>query len=395
MSENLITGSGIQIQSYTDILNGIIYGTPQVPGLVQIYGADINTASNTPDGNLINIFTLSKEDILQLCVSIYDSFDPDQAVGIALDNISQLCGIARKGGSYTHTNIVLTTTQAVNINGLDNTISTPFTISDANGNEFYLTTTQTIGSSGSGIYDFTSAKVGYIQVIPNTITNIVTITSGVALVNNPSAPTLVGEDQETDALFRVRRQHSVSIPAQGAFYGLSAGLSTIFGLNQAVVYENKTTSTDAKNVPAKSIWVITDGGSGTDIGNMIYKYLNLGCGMYGTSSISLPQAYGTNFIAYYSTAQYQNFYATMHLTSKGGLSINTTDIANILSANYILGIYQAADITSISSLLHIYSSDLIIGNLGVSLSNGSWGSSVLPSAFTNKLVLPVANIKFS
>ena len=138
MSENLITGSGIQIQSYTDILNGIIYGTPQVPGLVQIYGADINTASNTPDGNLINIFTLSKEDILQLCVSIYDSFDPDQAVGIALDNISQLCGIARKGGSYTHTNIVLTTTQAVNINGLDNTISTPFTISDANGNEFYL-----------------------------------------------------------------------------------------------------------------------------------------------------------------------------------------------------------------------------------------------------------------
>ena len=128
---------------------------------------------------------------------------------------------------------------------------------------------------------------------------------------------------------------------------------------------------------------------------MIYKYLNLGCGMYGTSSISLPQAYGTNFIAYYSTAQYQNFYATMHLTSKGGLSINTTDIANILSANYILGIYQAADITSISSLLHIYSSDLIIGNLGVSLSNGSWGSSVLPSAFTNKLVLPVANINFS
>ena len=96
MSENLISGSGIQIQTYPDILNGIIYGTVEVPGLTQIYGADINTASNTPDGNLINIFALSKEDVLQLCVSIYDSFDPDQAVGIALDSIAQLCGIARK-----------------------------------------------------------------------------------------------------------------------------------------------------------------------------------------------------------------------------------------------------------------------------------------------------------
>jgi hypothetical protein len=129
---NQITGAGIEIETYPEIVSGIVNGTSEVPGLVTIYGNDINVGSNTADGNLVNIFALSKEDILQLCVSIYDSFDPDQAVGVALDSISQLCGIARQGGSYTQTAIVLVTTQAVNLVGLDNTVSTPFTISDAN-----------------------------------------------------------------------------------------------------------------------------------------------------------------------------------------------------------------------------------------------------------------------
>jgi hypothetical protein len=389
---NQINGSGIQIETYPEIVSGIINGEPSVPGLVSIYGADINTGSNTPDGNLINIFALSKEDVLQLCVSIFDSFDPDQAVGVALDNLSQLCGIARKGGSYTRTNIVLTATQAVNLVGLNNPGATPFTISDANGNQFNLLISQTIASYGTYTYAFQAANVGYIQVIPNTITNIVTITPGVAAVNNPNAPTLVGEDQETDAAFRLRRQQSISLPAQGSFYGLYAGLLTINGLNQALVYVNNTSGVDAHSVPANSIWVIVDGGSAADVGNMIYKYLSLGCGMKGTGTYSITQADSTIFTVKYDNAIYQNFYAQMTLSSKGGLAIDKTAVATYLSNNYILGIYQAADITAIDSLIHVFSPDLVMALAGVSLTNGSYGTSVLPSSFAGKLVLPSANI---
>src|SRR5438309_2016807 len=98
---NQIDANGITIETYQEILNAIVNGTPTVPGLKQIYGQDINVDSNTPDGQLINIFTLSKQDILNLIVQDYTSKDPDQAVGIALDALSQLCGITRQGGSYT------------------------------------------------------------------------------------------------------------------------------------------------------------------------------------------------------------------------------------------------------------------------------------------------------
>jgi uncharacterized phage protein gp47/JayE len=392
--QNLIDGSGIQIQTYQDILDSIIQGSAELPGLISIYGTDINVASNTPDGNLINIFALSKEDVLQLCVSIYDSFDPDQAVGTALDNISQLCGITREGGSYTEVSIVLVATQAVNLYGLDSN-GTVFIISDSSGNEFYLEESQTISGAGTYTYTFRAADMGFVQAAPNTITNIVTVTPGVATVNNPNEPLLLGQDQETDASFRIRRQNSVAIPSQGAFYGLYAGLLTISGLEQAVVYTNNTNSTDSKSVLAHSIWVITDGGSSTDIGNMIYNYLNLGCGMKGNKVVNITQIDGSIFPVYYDTAVYQSVYATMHITSKSGGSIDTSGIANYLSDNYILGIYEAADITALAALLHTYSSDLVMSAAGVSLSAGSYGTSVWPSAYTNKLLLYGTNIAFT
>ena len=80
---NRVDATGIVIEILADIVNGIINGTivndVTVKGLKEIYGTDINTDPNTPDGNMVNIPALAKSDILQLCVGIYDSFDPDQA----------------------------------------------------------------------------------------------------------------------------------------------------------------------------------------------------------------------------------------------------------------------------------------------------------------------------
>lgn len=387
MSQNLIDGNGIQIETYADIVNGIVNGTSEVLGLVSIYGADINVASNTPDGNLVNIFALSKEDILQLCVSIYDSFDPDEAVGVALDNISQLCGIVREGGSYTETNVVVTCTAAVNLVGLDSSTTSPFTISDSNGNQFYLKSTISIGTAGTSSLAFRSAEVGYIQVIPNTITNIVTVTPGVSAVNNPSTPTLVGQDQETDAELRLRRQVSVSLPAQGTFYGLYAGLLAVSGLEQAVIYVNNTTGTDIKGVPAHSIWVITDGGASADIANVLYKYVSLGCGMKGTTTVNVTQIDASVFPVSYDVAVYQNLYISMHLTSKSVASIDSDAVKAYLASNYLLGIHEPADITAIDALIHAYSSDLVMTSAGVSLTAGSYGSSVWPTNYINKFLV--------
>lgn len=376
--EPIIDGTGINILTLTQIITNIINGTVDVPGLVQIYGSDINTDSNTPDGEWVNIFALSSEDIQQLCVQIYNSFDPTQAVGTALDSLCQLnsSSLTRKGGIYTQVVVNVVCSATFNLNGLDN--SSPFTISDSNGNLFYLINSTTVSATTNAL-NFQSAQIGFIQVLPNTLNVPVTIIAGVTSVNNPSSPYQIGSNQETDSQLRIRRTQSTAIPSQGFNESLYGGLLQIDGLVAATVYENTTTVTALSVVPAHSIWVICEGGSDSDISEAIYKYRNAGCGMYGSTTVSITQKDGSTFNVSFSLSQDQSLYLSLTVSSLSGGTIDLTALSTFLSTNYLLGIYQAADTTSIISLIHQYSSDILVSFAGVSLSAGSYTNSVLPS----------------
>lgn len=392
MSQNIIDASGIQIESLSDILNDIINGTPTVPGLVTIYGPDINVDSNTPDGQWINIFALSKVDIEQLCVSIYDSFDPTQAIGVALDSLCQLnsSSLLRQGGIYTEVVVTVNTTGAVALNGLDTT--SPYTISDANGNLFNLIVSVTT-SNGNNSLNFRAAQIGFIQILPTTLTIPVSIIAGVNSVSNPASPYQVGSNQETDSELRIRRAASTAIPAQGFNQALYGGLNQIDGLSQAVINENTTASTNADGVPSHSIWVIVNGGSDTDVANTIYTYRNAGCGMYGSSTVSVAQVDGTSFNIIFSRAIDQNLFLHITVSSLSGGSVDSTALKTALAAQYILGIYQVADITSITSLIHSINPDLVVSSAGVcATSGGSFVPDLLPTNKYNIWVLLSANI---
>lgn len=386
---NVIDAAGIQIQTYSEIVIDIINGTPTVPGLVSIYGPDINVDSNTPDGQLINIFALAKLDIENFCVSIYDSFDPDQAVGVALDAISQLCGITRQGGTYTEVEVRVNVTGSFNLNGLDT--GTPYTISDANGNLFYLITTASV-TTGNNDLNFRSASIGFIQILPNVLTVPVSIIAGVNTVNNPEAPYQVGANQETDAAFRLRRQNSTALPAQGFNQSLFGGLNTITGLEQAVIYEN-TTSSPVDGVPGHSIWVIVNGGSDEDVANMIYLYRNAGCGMKGDEEVDVDQADGTTFTIKFDRAVDEDLFVQLTVESLSGGAVDDAALAAALAAQYILGIYEVATTTALIALINTINPDLLVTSAGVCATEmGSYTDSVLPTERINIWVLLADNI---
>ena len=386
---NQIDAAGIQIQTYAEIVTQIVNGDSVTPGLIQIYGSDINVDSNSPDGQLVNNWALSKLDNLNLIVQDYNSKDPDLAVGVALDGLSQLCGLTRQGGSYTRTEIVVTTDRNLNLNGQDT--SSPFTVSDANGNLFYLIASASL-TTGANTLNFQAAQIGFVQVVPNTLTIPVTVVLGVLSVNNPSDPYEIGQDQETDAQFRVRRQQSTALPAQGVLQALFAGLNTITGLAQAVIYENYTNSTDVNGVSAHSIWVIVDGGSDDDVAGMIYRYRSFGCGMKGTEVVAVDQVDGTTFDIQFDRAVSQDLYIQFDLHSISGGAIDTDAVKAYLAANYLLTIYQAADITAIAALIHQYDPDLVVSSAGVSYTNAYYANQILPTNLYNKWVVTTANI---
>lgn len=387
---NTIDANGIQINSYTDIVNYFTYGSPSAPGLVVIYGSDINLDPDSPDGEWLNLLCLANEDMLQFAVSLYNAMNPDLAVGQALDGVSQYNGLTRKGGTYTQTAVVVTTNQSVNLNGLDNTGATPFTVQDGNGNTLYLINTVTIGS-GTNTLNFQAANMGFVQIIQNTVTVIVTPQTGVLAVNNPNPPYNIGANQETDAQFRLRRQQSTAGVSTHKSQALQAALNNVVGIQQAIVYENNTKVPNAIGLGANSIWVIVEGGTSQEIANMIYLYVDC-CGMKGSTEVVITQIDGSFYPVYFDISQQQLLYIQLNIESLVGGSIDNSAIKQYLVDNYVLGINEVADITSIVALIKQYNPNLLVTATGVSIDGSSYFNSILPSAVINYFVLLTTNI---
>ena len=389
---NQIDANGIQIETYTQVVSDIINGNSSASGLTQIYGPTINIASNSPDGQMVNIFALAELDNLQFAVSIYNSFDPDQAVGVALDAISQIAGLTRKAGTYTQVVIQVVTSTNLSLTGQDTL--TPYTVQDASGNQFQLITSASL-TTGTNNLNFQAVNLGNVQVLANTITVPVSIVAGITSVNNSAVPYQIGQNGETDANFRIRRQYSTANPAQGELQALLAGLNAINGITQAVVYENTTNSTNADSVPAHNIWVIADGGSAEDIGAAIYNYRPLGIGMYGASSYVITQVDGSTITISYDTVVTQNLYLEATLVSINGSAIDRTAIKAALVQNYIFTIYQSADISTLDAQIRAINPNVVCSSLGVSADGSTWVNLLSPTAKKNKFVLSTARITLS
>lgn len=386
---NVITANGIQIETFSEIVDSIVNGTASAPGLTQIYGTDINVASNSPDGQMVNIYALSKQDILNLCVAIYDSFDPDQAVGVALDALSQIAGLARKPGVYTEVVVQVIVAQNLNLDGQDS--STPYTIQDGTGNQFQLIVSASL-TTGSNSLNFRAVNIGFIQVLANTLIVPVTIIAGVTSVNNSTTPYQIGANQETDANFRLRRQASTAFPAEGALQALYGGLASLEGIGDVAVYENITNIVDGDGIPAHGIWVVVEGGDADEIGNAIYTYRNLGCPMKGSEVVTITQVDGSTIDMQYDIAVDQNLYIQFHVAAVDGSAIDTDALKQYIVDNYLLGIYEPADISSLDAIILAFDPNLVASSLGVSSLAGYYGTIVYPTLKKNKWVTAVARI---
>ena len=385
MSQNILDASGIQIQTYPDIV------TELNTDFQTSYGPDVNLDANSSDGQLVNILALSKKDMLDLNVQTYSSFDLDQAVGTALDRAAQYTGIFRKGGVYTQVVIQVVASAIVTIQGQDS--ASPFTISDINGNIFQLVTTTAL-SIGTNNLTFQAVNIGFIQILANTLTVQVTPTLGVTSVNNSAVPVLNGSDQESDAAFRVRIQRSNGLLGTAAYARMLKALLQISGLTNALVYINHTNATDVHNVPGHSVYVIVDGGTDADVAAAIYANLDAGCGMVGSVAVPVTQIDATQFTVLFDRVIAQNLYVKFAAVSKSGASVDQAALSAYLAKNYILTISELADITRLSALVYQYSSDLYITGAKVSLDNTNWFDDILPTSIVNKFVLLAANVTF-
>ena len=243
----------------------------------EIMGGDVNFESNTPDGQILQIFAQMCADYSEVTREIYNSFFPNKVGATVQDERYAINGIFRKEGSYTIQPIKITVNKTVTLQGLDQT-SEPYTLQSDNGEQWYLLDTVTITEdSPSQTLSFRAKEKGNVQPAIGTITSQVTVVQGVISVNNEVAPTSYGTEEGTDDAFAIRREQSVSNPSKNNITSIKGNILALDSVNQCEVYQYTPTYsddelvTDSMGIPVAGTWVIVDGGDGYSIANTIYE----------------------------------------------------------------------------------------------------------------------------
>lgn len=353
---NQITAAGLETKTTDEIVTGLD------ASFRTIYGADINLASNTPDGQIIGIFAQEVSDVLDLVTQVYAMFDPDQAIGVTLDFRCAINGIKRKPATFSTTDISIVTTSSCNLIGLDGKPApdgTEFIVQDNGGTKWILLNSYSISGATTTILVFQAVDAGAILTAANTITIPVSVVLGVASVNNPAAQLTTGQNEEQDGALRLRRQKSVALSSSGFYDALLAALLNIPDVTSAAIYENTTGSTDGDGIPGHSIWVIVAGGTDADIAQAIYAKRNAGCGMYGSISYTITRLNGAPFVISWDVVSSEELYMKFKLDALSG---NITTTATIPAAG-------ASTLTGVSSVT------------GMTIGNPIRGTGIQPNTF--------------
>ena len=399
---NSLDSNGLTIKTLAEVTADL------TTAMQNIYGADINVESNSPDGQMINIFAQAVIDNLEVLVDVYNVMDPELSFGVNQNKVFALNGLTRNPSTFTTTPVSITTNKALTLTGRDALLTNPnaqvFSVQDANKNVFELITTYAFGAAGTTSLSFQAVTPGALEVLPNTITQQATPILGVTVVNNPSvSTTVVGVDEETDVAFKIRRAKMFLLASTGPADAVQAALlapytqsGVTYQAADAMVVENDTSGT-VNGVPARSIYCIVrnNGSAGHryQIPRQIISKKIPGCGLHGSESETITRNNSLPFIGKWDWAVAQPLYMTFGITPKTpGITFDNAVVAAELAAalEYFLG--QTATIGEIVVAMNTLFPNAIVTGAGVSATAGSYTDTVAPSALKNYWTVDAANI---
>lgn len=378
---DLLDSTGLTTKTRTELVAEL------EAGFRSIYGADINLDANSPDAQLIQIFAQAGVDLRELLTSIYNSFDPDAAVGRVLDKRAAINGIYRNAGTYTSLPVNVTVDRGILLPGLDDyPESGAFTIADNTGTKFSLLQSQSL-IAGTHSLTFRAVNLGAVLASAHALTFIVTPTLGVTAVDNAAAATDIGVDEETDYAFRQRRMRALAVPARGSFESMLSAILAVEGVSEATLYENTTNSTDANGVDPHGAWAIVDGGTDTAVANAIYTRRPLGTPLKGSTTVNVTQVDGSTFAVKFSRPTPELLYVNYSMASSNGVTVDYAGLGYRLIETMTFAIGAKADATTIVATLKSLQSNILVTNEGVSLTNSGYASQVAPTSVDRQFYL--------
>jgi hypothetical protein len=314
-------------------------------------GDPLNLEPNTPDRQLIEVLAYMGTVVRELITEVYNSCDPDKCVGAVQDNRYQINYLTRKQGSYTLQDISVTVNKTVTLQGLEGSYDdenvSAYTVSDDNGNIWYLINTITLLQGTTTRLAFRAKEKGEVIPVIGTITNPVTIIPGVVSVNNNVGATAIGTEEESDSDFRIRRASSVYKSSKNCADTIKTELLEIDDVINVNVHENNTNTQDTTGTPPHYIWVIVEGGDPEKIAEIIYANL-AGSGTKGSKSQIITSASMQNITINYDNPTTVPLYIKFDIKATGDPGeIYTTGIKEYIAYNLKYDIGENAETSKI------------------------------------------------
>ena len=270
--------SGIVLPLESQILAGVAQDYNDA------FGGSLNTALETPQGQLISSTTAIIGDKNAELALLMAQVDPDTASGVFQDAIARIYFINRRPATAT--------TVDITCGGVPGTVlPVGLIVQDTIGNQYQNLSSGTIGSDGKATLTFTALNTGAISCPAQTIVSVVKSVAGLETVTNDVAG-MTGTDVESRIQFEQRRRQSVAINAQGSVDAIRASVASVTGVTDILVAENTSNQTiniGVTNYPLvpHSIVVSVIGGSDRDIAKAIWQKKNAGCDMNGNTVVAV------------------------------------------------------------------------------------------------------------
>lgn len=392
---DILNENGLTLSTFNELRDEV---QTDMNSIYAIDGDSINFDSSTPDGQFTNILAQIGSDIRELIREVYNSFDPDKCSGVVQDVRYSLNYLTRKGGTFTVQNIDVTTNKTVTLDGLDDSYNdvnaSSYTVSDNAGNNWYLIDTTTI-TAGTTSLPFRAQNMGLVQPTVGTITNQVTKVLGVTAVNNSVAPTTLGENQESDEEFRVRRNRSTAINGQNNYDAMTGQLLALDGITDVYVHVNKGGTTDSTGTPAYTVWTIAEGGANSDIANIIYANSG-GLPTRGNVSVDTVTVSGEEVTVNFDRANPVSLYIRFDVQNTTSISIDLNIVKNYIVQNLSYSLGAPAETSAITNVasngLLTLGSGLYALNVEVSTDGTTWTDFIASSSLQNKFVVDATRI---
>ena len=292
---------------------------------------DINTAPETPQGQIIDAETLAITQKDAELAFLANMFNPKTARGIWQDALAEIYFIKRKKAVNSRCYCVLT--------GLNGTVIEKGSKIQSSADSTYwdLLEDVTINDNSSVTALFECETEGAVIASPNTLNKIITTVAGWDTVNNSQSAT-VGSLEESQQAFEKRRYDSVALNSVGTTASVFSRVNQIDDVVGCYVVDNKTNVNkiiDDYLLKPHSIYVAVIGGSNQDIAEAIYRSLSAGCDYNGNTQITVvdPHTHAKEKVTFMRPTL-QNVYIKVNVFDKDLPDDYETLIKNAVITNF-------------------------------------------------------------